>query len=298
MSYHEPVMLDECLEGLDIKPKGKYVDVTFGGGGHSKAILERLTTGKLYAFDQDDDAIAQAPEDERLVMVNHNFRFMKNFLRYHNAIPVQGILADLGISSHQIDVAERGFSHRFDAELDMRMNRSSGLSARDVLNEYDEGALQRLFSQYGELRNARQVTAAIIAARARKPLVMISDLKQAVARCTPAREESKFLSQLFQALRIEVNGELEALKRFLHQSVDVLDQGGRLVIMSYHSLEDRLVKNFINSGNFEGELTKDLYGNSVTPLKAISKKVVVAGEDELNRNPRARSAKLRIAEKL
>jgi 16S rRNA (cytosine1402-N4)-methyltransferase len=295
-NYHVPVMLNECLEGLHITPGGTFVDVTFGGGGHSMAILEQLKTGRLIAFDQDDDALANAPKDPRFTLVNHNFRFLKRFLRHEKAIPVDGILADLGISSHQIDVPERGFAHRFDADLDMRMNRSAGLSAADMLNSLDEEALRLLFKNYGELHNAKSLASTIVAVREKKKFTTTSDLKTALQRFAPRGKENQFYSQVFQALRIEVNGELVALKELLIQSVEVLRAGGRLVVMSYHSLEDRLVKNFMQTGNFEGTESKDLYGNKIRPLVPIGK-TIKAGDEELIINPRSRSARLRIAEK-
>lgn len=296
-NYHVPVMLKECLYGLHINPGGTFVDVTFGGGGHSRAILEQLETGRLIAFDQDDDAQANALEDPKFTLVNHNFRYLKRFLRYHEVIPVDGILADLGISSHQIDEAERGFAHRFDAELDMRMNRKSGMSAADLVNEAAEEDLQRIFRLYGELNNARGIASTIGAARAKKPVNTTGELKEVLARFAPRGKENQFYSQVFQALRIEVNDELAVLREFLEQSVDVLKEGGRLVVMSYHSLEDRLVKNFIQTGDFEGKDTRDVFGNMIRPLKPVGK-AIKASNDEIDINSRARSARLRIAEKV
>lgn len=296
-NYHVPVMLKECLDGLHINPGGTFVDVTFGGGGHSRAILEQLETGRLIAFDQDDDAQANALEDPKFTLVNHNFRYLKRFLRYHEVIPVDGILADLGISSHQIDEAERGFAHRFDAELDMRMNRKSGMSAADLVNEAAEEDLQRIFRLYGELNNARGIASTIGAARAKKPVNTTGELKEVLARFAPRGKENQFYSQVFQALRIEVNDELAVLREFLEQSVDVLKEGGRLVVMSYHSLEDRLVKNFIQTGDFEGKDTRDVFGNMIRPLKPVGK-AIKASNDEIEINSRARSARLRIAEKV
>ena len=295
--YHVPVMLQPCLEGLNIQPNGTYVDVTFGGGGHSKAILEQLgEKGRLFAFDQDPDAVQNVPNDKRFTLIQQNFRYLDRFLTAYGASKVDGILADLGISSHQIDVPERGFSHRYDATLDMRMNTSVGKTAADILNTYEESALADVLWQYGELNNSRKLASGIILARSFKPIATTTDLKNALAFAEPRVGQSQYWGKIFQALRIEVNNELDVLKDFLQQSTKCLAQNGRLVVMSYHSLEDRLVKNFINSGNFKGELEKDLYGNVKKPLNAITRKVVVADEDEINRNNRARSAKLRIAE--
>lgn len=295
-NYHVPVMLNECLDGLNINPGGTFVDVTFGGGGHSRALLELLENGRLIAFDQDDDAQANALEDPRFTLVNHNFRYLKRFLRYENALPVNGILADLGISSHQIDEPERGFAHRFDAELDMRMNRQAGPSAADLVNDYPEEELQRVFRWYGELYNARAIASTLGAARAKGPIKTTMELKSVLHRYAPRGKENQFYSQVFQALRIEVNGELDVLKEFLTQTLDVLAPGGRLVVMSYHSLEDRLVKNFIQTGDFEGKDERDLYGNRNRPLEPVGK-AIKASNAEIEMNPRARSARLRIAEK-
>lgn len=295
-NYHVPVMLNECLEGLNINPGGTFVDVTFGGGGHSRALLECLDTGRLIAFDQDDDAQANALDDPKFTLVNHNFRFLKRFLRYENAIPVDGILADLGISSHQIDEPERGFAHRFDAALDMRMNRQAGPSAADLVNDYPEEELQRVFRWYGELYNARSIASTIGAARAKGPINTTMELKSVLHRYAPRGKENQFYSQVFQALRIEVNGELDVLKEFLTQAAEVLAPGGRLVVMSYHSLEDRLVKNFMQTGDFEGKEDRDLYGNRNRPLEPVGK-AIKASNAEIEINSRARSARLRIAEK-
>jgi 16S rRNA (cytosine1402-N4)-methyltransferase len=298
--YHIPVMLNECVEGLQIKPDGIFVDVTFGGGGHSKAILQKLgKKGKLVAFDQDKAAQANIPEDERFVLIDQNFEFIKNHLKYQELIPVDGLLADLGVSSHQFDTGERGFSFRFDdAELDMRMDRSAALSAKVVINSYPESELADIFYQYGELKNARQIARQIVSAREQHTLETVGDLKKALERFAPKFKDYKFWAQVFQALRIEVNRELEVLKNLLLQSVDVLKANGRLVIMSYHSLEDRLVKNFINTGNFNGEPQKDFYGNIIRPFHPVTRKAITPGEEELEKNPRARSAKLRVAEKI
>jgi len=291
-------MLQECIEALDIKPDGTYVDVTFGGGGHSREIMKHLGKGgRLIAFDQDADAQRNAIEDDRFVFVDQNFRYLKNFCRLHGAIPVDGILADLGVSSHQFDEADRGFSIRFDAELDMRMNQASELTAKQVVNTYAEADLHRIFGIYGEIQNAKSLARTIATARLNGPLSTIADLKNAIAGLTPRGKENKYLAQVFQALRIEVNQELEALKEFLTQSAEVLGTGGRLVVMSYHSLEDRLVKNFIAKGKFSGEVEKDFYGNDQKPLTAVSRGAITATEEEIIENNRARSAKLRIAVK-
>jgi 16S rRNA (cytosine1402-N4)-methyltransferase len=299
MDYHLPVMLYECIEGLNIRPDGTYVDATFGGGGHSRAILERLgAEGRLIAFDQDADALANALDDPRFLLLNENFRHAKSFLRLHGVRKVDGLLADLGVSSHQFDVAERGFSTRYDGALDLRMDRRQELTARDIVNTADEQELTRLLRLYGELPNARQMARAIVAARATKAIETTFDLREAVSRHLPRGMENKYLAMLFQALRIEVNGELGALQALLRQSVELLNPGGRLVVMSYHSLEDRLVKNFFKTGNFEGVLEKDFYGNPIVPLRLVTRKAVTASEEELQRNNRARSAKLRVAEKV
>jgi 16S rRNA (cytosine1402-N4)-methyltransferase len=291
-------MLNECIEGLNIRPQGTYVDVTFGGGGHSRGILKHLDdSGKLLAFDQDADAKQNFIDDERFIFVDQNFRFLKNFCRLHHAIPVDGILADLGVSSYQFDQAERGFSIRFDAELDMRMDQSSTLTAKEIVNTYPEGELHRIFGIYGEIQNAKSLANTVVTSRLTAPIVTVADLKNAISARIPRGKENKYLAQVFQALRIEVNQELEALKDFLIQSADVLVSGGRLVVMSYHSLEDRLVKNFIAKGKFSGEVEKDLYGNDNKPFDAVSRGAITASEDEISKNNRARSAKLRIAVK-
>lgn len=296
--YHVPVMLKECIEGLNIDPDGTYVDVTFGGGGHSREILKHLgPKGRLIAFDQDADAQRNIIDDERFVFVDQNFRYLKNFCRLHGAIPVNGILADLGVSSHQFDEADRGFSIRFDAELDMRMNQLGELTAKDVINNFSVADLHRIFGIYGEIQNAKSLAETIATARLNMPIVTIADLKNVISNRIPKGKENKYLAQVFQALRIEVNQELEALKDFLMQSAEVLGVGGRLVVMSYHSLEDRLVKNFIAKGKFSGEVEKDLYGNDNKPLDAVSRGAITASADEITNNNRARSAKLRIAVK-
>lgn len=296
-------MLTEAMDGLSIRPDGTYVDVTFGGGGHSRAILERLGEGgRLYAFDQDEDAKANAEcgmmNDERFTFIGENFRYLKNFLRLHGVRKVDGILADLGVSSHQFDVAERGFSTRFDGALDLRMDRRGEVTAADLVNSLDEDELSRLLKLYGELPNAKQMAKAIVKARALKAIATTTDLKEAVAHHLPRGMENKYLAMLFQALRIEVNGELEALKEMLQQSVDVLKDGGRLVVISYHSLEDRLVKNFMRSGNFEGEVEKDFYGNVLSPIRMVSRGAIQASEAELAANNRSRSARLRVGERM
>ena len=297
-TYHTPVMLAECIDGLNIKPSGTYIDVTFGGGGHSREIMKHLgEDGQLLAFDQDADAQQNIIADDRFTFIDQNFRYIKNFTRLHGAVPVDGILADLGVSSYQFDQAERGFSIRFDAELDMRMNQASGISAKDVVNAYSETDLHRIFGIYGEIQNAKSLANTIVMARLIAPIVTIADLKNAILARIPKGKENKYLAQVFQALRIEVNQELEALKDFLIQSADILVSGGRLVVMSYHSLEDRLVKNFIAKGKFSGEVEKDFFGNDQKPLEAVSRGAITASEEEIKLNNRARSAKLRIAVK-
>lgn len=298
-AYHLPVMLSECIEGLNIRRDGVYVDVTFGGGGHSSEILKHLgENGRLYAFDQDTDAASNLPDDERLVFINHNFRYIKQFLQYLKAMPVNGILADLGISSYQINEAGKGFAHRLGGELDMRMDRNAGLKANDLVNNYSEKDLLRIFNTYGEIRNAFKLVQLILEKRKTAPVKTIEDFKEVIKPCIPVKEESKYLSQVFQALRIEVNQEMKALESLLTNAADVLAPGGRLVIMSYHSLEDRMVKNFFNTGNISGEEVKDFFGKKSMPFKVITKKPIVPGEEEISRNKRARSAKLRIAEKI
>lgn len=298
-TYHRPVMLTECLEGLNIRPEGIYVDVTFGGGGHSREILKRLTTGHLYAFDQDEDAQEQSQRlsSPNFTFIRANFRNIRKYLKVYGVSKVDGILADLGISSHQIDTAERGFSTRFDGELDMRMNKASELSAQDVVNTWSEEDLHKIFGMYGELKNARSVARNIVNARSGAPLATISDLKKALNPLAPRGKENKFFAQVFQALRIEVNEEMRALEEFLLQVPELLNAGGRLVVMSYHSLEDRPVKNFIRSGKFYGEVEKDIFGNELKPLQAVTRKAAEATAGEIALNPRARSARLRIAEK-
>ncbi len=296
--YHLPALLSESIAGLNLRPDGIYVDVTFGGGGHSRAILEKLTSGRLVAFDQDSDAAANAINDERFTLLGQNFRYLKNNLRYIGIASIDGLIADLGVSFHQFDEQERGFSFRGDAELDMRMNRQSPVRASDILRTYEEEKLADIFYNYGELTTSRRLAAAIVKARAAKPVKTVSDLSAALTGLVPPREENKFWARLFQSLRIEVNGELDALKEMLSQALQVLKPGGRMAVITYHSLEDRLVKNFFRSGKFEGESEKDFYGNVSTPLRAVNRKVIVPAEEELRNNSRARSARLRIAEKL
>ncbi len=290
-------MLSEAVDGLNIRPDGTYVDVTFGGGGHSRAILTSLgSDGRLFAFDQDEDARANAVDDSRFTLIGENFRHMKAFLRLHGVRQVDGILADLGVSSHQFDTAERGFSTRLDGDLDMRMDRQAPLSARELVNSADEEGLSRMLKQYGELPNARQMARAIVRARSEREIVTTGDLREAVQRHLPRGMENKYLAMLFQALRIEVNGALEALKALLQQAAEVLVPGGRLVVISYHSLEDRLVKNFLRAGNFEGVVEKDFYGNPLAPMHQLLK--CSASEAEVVENGRARSARLRVGERV
>ena len=297
MEYHNPVLLKETVDGLNIKPDGVYVDVTFGGGGHSKEILSRLgPDGKLFGFDQDEDAWENALPDERFTLIQENFRYIKRFLRFNGIKKVDGILADLGVSSHQFDVPERGFSTRFDAELDMRMSKKNELTAFNIVNEYDETNLRRIFSEYGELGNALAIARAIIEAREKEKIVNTEDLKQVLARFLPNNKAHKILAQIYQSIRIEVNQEIDVLKEFLEQSLEVLGEGGRLSVISYHSLEDRLVKRFMKNGLFEGEPEKDFFGRFEVPFKLIGKMIIPSNE-EIKINNRARSAKLRIAEK-
>ncbi|MDX5340089.1 MAG: 16S rRNA (cytosine(1402)-N(4))-methyltransferase RsmH [Cyclobacteriaceae bacterium] len=295
--YHIPVMLAQCTEGLAINPNGIYVDLTFGGGGHSKEILKHLDQGHLYGFDQDQDAVRNIPQDERFTFVQANFRDIKRYLRLYGVKQVDGILADLGISSHQIDEPGRGFSTRFSGSLDMRMNQTGGLSAKDVLNTYEEGKLHKIFGIYGEVKNAKTLAQAIVAERAAKPFDTTEGFTAFLKKFAPRGKEFKYFAQVFQALRIEVNDEMAALEEMLLGAVEVLKPGGRLVVMSYHSLEDRLVKNLITKGKFQGEVEKDFYGNLLRPLEPVSRGAIVADEAEVAANPRARSAKLRIAEK-
>jgi 16S rRNA (cytosine1402-N4)-methyltransferase len=297
--YHVPVLLKECIDGLNIKPDGVYVDVTFGGGGHSREILRKLgKDGVLIAFDQDPDAQRNKIEDPRFLFVDQNFAFLKNNLRLLGYKQVDGILADLGVSSHQFNEPERGFSTRFESSLDMRMDKQGKLTAADVLNTYPEEKLHRIFGIYGEVKNAKSLARSVVTFRANQPIVTLADFKLAASAHIPKGKENKYMAQVFQALRIEVNAEIDVLESFLLQSAEVLNTGGRLVVMSYHSLEDRPVKNFIAKGKIRGEADKDFFGNEEKPFKAITRKAVVADDDELQRNSRARSAKLRIGEKL
>ena len=296
--YHIPVMLAQCTEGLAIDPNGIYVDVTFGGGGHSREILKQLDKGHLYGFDQDEDALANAPQDERFTFVQANFRDIKRYLRLYGVKQVDGILADLGISSHQIDKPSRGFSTRFSGSLDMRMNQSAPLSASDVLNTYEEGRLHKILGIYGEVKNAKTLAQSIVAERAQRPFETTEGFTSFLKKFAPRGKDFKYYAQVFQALRIEVNDEMGALEEMLLSSVDLLKPEGRLVVMSYHSLEDRLVKNLIAKGKFQGEVEKDFYGNLIRPLEPVTRGAVVADEAELAANPRARSAKLRVAKKV
>ena len=307
-TYHNPVMLSKCIEALDIKENGIYVDLTFGGGGHSRAILEKLTTGKLYAFDQDSDAQQQAQElaktantlenPSRFVFLKANFRFLAKYLRMYKVEKVDGILADLGISSHQIDEPTRGFSTRFDADLDMRMDTAMSQTAKDILNEYSESELHKLFGIYGEIKNAKTLAKTIVAARINKTIETTTEFKAILERIAPKRQEFKYYAQAFQALRIEVNQEMESLEDMLLQCAEVLKTDGRLVVMSYHSLEDRPLKKIIQMVKLHGEVEKDFYGNILKPFEAINRKPILPSEEEIKQNPRARSAKLRIAKKL
>ena len=298
MSYHDPVLLFESVDGLRIKPDGVYVDVTFGGGGHSREILNRLgPDGKLFAFDQDKDALQNEIDDSRFTLIPENFKLIKRFLRFHGLRTVDGILADLGVSSHQFDTVERGFSTRFDADLDMRMNTSDGVSAFEVINEYKEDELSQVLFQYGELRNSRALAKEIVMARQESPIKTSFELKEVLRKFLPKTKEHKILAQIFQAIRIEVNQEMEVLKAFLMQTPELLNEKGRLSVISYHSLEDRLVKRFMQFGIFEGEPEKDFYGNFSVPLKKVGK-LIIPSAQEIKKNNRARSAKLRIAEKI
>ncbi len=297
-AYHVPVLGPESIEALAIQPEGVYVDATFGGGGHSRMILERLgPQGRLLAFDQDEDALANVPDDERLLFCPANFKYLKRYMRYYNIEAVDGILADLGVSSHQLDEAERGFSYRFDAPLDMRMNRREGPTAADLLNTLPEKDIQGVLSQYGEVRNARTVAQQIVAARARKPIATTGEL---VALLEPLvrGHKPRYLSQVFQALRIAVNREMEALSHFLEESLNALQIGGRLVVITYHSLEDRLVKRFMRTGNVAGVARRDFYGHVLRPIRPLTKKPIVPKTEEIRLNPRARSARLRVGEKI
>ena len=298
-TYHVPVLLEESIELLDIKPDGTYCDLTFGGGGHSRHILSKLgPEGRLYSFDQDRDTLSNAPQDERFNYVESNFRFLRGAMRLRDVTEVDGILADLGVSSHHFDATHRGFSFRGEAPLDMRMNQRGGRTAADVVNSYDADSLARILKEYGELDTTWKIASCIVRAREQQPITTTAQLVEAVRPCTPKRDESKFLTKLFQALRIEVNGEMEALKMALEQSLKLLKPGGRLVVISYHSLEDRLVKNFMRSGNFEGKVEQDFFGRITTPFELISRKAIAPSAEEVARNSRSRSAKMRAATKL
>ena len=296
--YHVPVLLNESIEALDINPDGIYVDVTFGGGGHSRAILEKLSTrGHLFSFDQDLDAMKNAFQDDRFTFVRSNFMYLKNFLKYYGVEKIDGLLADLGVSSHHFDDEERGFSFRFNAPLDMRMNKSTSVSASDVLNTYPESKLTNIFSLYGELSNAKKIAHTIVQKRNDNPIVDTNQLLDIVKPYFMREREKKDLAKLFQALRIEVNNEMLVLRKMLNQTAEVMNSNGKLVVITYHSLEDRIVKNFIKSGNCEGDIQKDFYGNIISPFKALNNKVITPTEIEMNANPRSRSAKMRVAVK-
>ena len=297
-TYHVPVLLDESIEGMNLQPGGVYVDVTFGGGGHSKEILRRGDSSiRLFSFDQDEDAEKNIVNDQRFTFVRSNFRYLHNFLRYHNVEQVDSILADLGVSSHHFDDSERGFSFRFDGNLDMRMNKRAGMTAADVVNTYDEERLADIFYLYGELKNSRKLASAIVKARNNRQIVTIGDFLDIVKPMFGREREKKELAKVFQALRIEVNQEMEALKEMLYAATEALKPGGRLVVITYHSLEDRMVKNIMKTGNIEGKAEQDFFGNVQTPFRLINNKVITATDEEVTRNPRSRSAKLRIAEK-
>jgi 16S rRNA (cytosine1402-N4)-methyltransferase len=298
MVYHIPALLKESIDGLNIRPDGIYVDVTFGGGGHSKEILKRLTTGRLVAFDQDEDARLNVPEDNRILFLNQNFRFLKNNLLFNNLPSIDGLIADLGVSFHQFDEPERGFTFRQDAPLDMRMNKSGPVTAAHLLNTLDEETLANIFYNFGELTNSRRIARDIAARRIEKPFITVNDIINTIGKHTPFRQENKFYAKVFQALRIAVNHEIDYLHEMLFQALSVLNPGGRLVVITYHSLEDRAVKNFMKTGNFEGEEKKDFYGNIETPFIIINKKGTTPGDEEIAENNRARSARLRIAEKI
>jgi 16S rRNA (cytosine1402-N4)-methyltransferase len=298
MFYHVPALLDESVRGLNIRSDGIYVDVTFGGGGHSMEILKRLKKGKLIAFDQDEDAMRNVPNDKRLIFLNQNFRFLKNNLKFNGIDSIDGLIADLGVSFHQFDEPERGFTFRQDVPLDMRMNKKSSVTAASLLKTLDEASLAKIMYDFGELVNSRRIAKEIVMARAVKPLTTVSDMINAIGKLAPPRQEHKFYARVFQALRIAVNHEIDYLREMLEQSLDLLKKDGRLVVITYHSLEDRVVKNFMRTGNFEGEEKKDFYGNLITPFRIINKKGTVPDEIEIEDNKRARSARLRIAEKI
>ncbi len=298
LEYHIPVLPDESIAGLNIGQGDDVVDATFGGGGHSRLILENLGEGRLFVFDQDEDAAGNTIKDSRLFFIRHNFRYIKNFLKYYGVESVSSVFADLGVSSHDFDVPERGFSFRFDGKLDMRMNQNATTDAATIINQYSEEKLVSLFRLYGEINNAGKLVSEIIKKRNQRPVETTAELREIAAGCSPRATENKYLAQVFQALRIEVNDEMEALKEFLAASLDILKPGGRLVTITYHSLEDRLCKNFMKTGNFAGKVEKDFYGNPNSPFKMINRKIITPREEELKNNPRSRSAKLRIAEKI
>ena len=298
MMYHIPVLLNECIEGLNIRPEGTYVDVTYGSGGHSRKILEKLTTGRLIAFDHDQDVTRNLIQDERFLFIRQNFRFVKNFLKFNGINTIDGLLADLGISSWQIDQPERGFSTRSEGPLDMRMDQGTGITAGHIINTYTAEELSRIFRQYGEVENAWRLATEILKERALRQITTTGDLKQILLRTAPRGKENQYLAKVYQAIRIVVNEELEALKELLKSAYEIMNPGGRLVVISYHSLEDRLVKNYVRTGNFEGNPVKDFYGNLVVTLMPVNRKAIVPGIEEQQENPRSRSAKLRIAEKI
>jgi len=297
-AYHIPVLAKESVLGMNLFPEADVVDATFGGGGHSKMIIDQLTIGRLFAFDQDEDAAANAFDDERLYFIRHNFRYIKNFLNYYGLEQVDAIFADLGVSSHDFDVADRGFSFRFEGNLDMRMNQDAKTDASKIINEYSEEQLEQVFRMFGEIKNSRHLASIICKKRNERQIKTTTQLKEIVSECIPKAIENKYLAQVFQALRIEVNEEMDALQEFLEASLKMLKPGGRLVVITYHSLEDRLCKNFMKTGNFEGKVEKDFYGNISSPFKIINRKVITPGDEELKANNRSRSAKLRIAEKI
>jgi 16S rRNA (cytosine1402-N4)-methyltransferase len=298
MVYHIPALLKESIDGLNIQPEGIYVDVTFGGGGHSMEILKHLKTGRLIAFDQDEDAVLNIPSDDKLLFLNQNFRFLKNNLHFNNIKSIDGLIADLGVSFHQFDEPDRGFTFRQDAPLDMRMNKSGTITAANLLNTMDEEPLADIFYRYGELTNSRRIAREIVVARAQRPMETVNDIIDAIGKLAPFRQEHKFYAKVFQALRIAVNHEIDYLEEMLDQALSLLNPGGRLVVISYHSLEDRVVKNFMKSGNFSGEEKKDFYGNVQTPFRIINRKGTTPDDEEISINNRARSARLRIAEKI
>jgi len=298
LAYHIPVLAEESIKGMNLMPDSDAVDATYGGGGHSKLILEQIVEGRLFAFDQDEDAVANAVNDRRLNFIRHNFRYIKNFLNYYGVEQVDAIFADLGVSSHDFDVPDRGFSFRFEGNLDMRMNQNAKTDATKIINEYSEEQLEQIFRMFGEISNSRQLASVICKSRKEVRIKTTTQLKEIVSECTPRAIENKYLAQVFQALRIEVNDEMDALKEFLEASLKLLKSGGRLVIITYHSLEDRLCKNFMKTGNFEGKVQKDFYGNVTSPFVMVNRKVITPDDKELKTNSRSRSAKLRIAEKI